>query len=327
MKQIIWYLTLMMSVLFLASGFSNAQVSDIQRQTIESLVEELISNDENLDYSVVFENLNELIENPLSINSASESELARIPFLTSFQIKNIQNYIKSYGKIVSIYEMRFIVGLTTDDILKLKPFLTFNSIDSTRFPGIGSIVKKSVQSLYLRTQWTVQPQKGFTPITDSLLALNPNARFLGNKYRYSVRYSYHYSNKIKAGFVAEKDAGEEFFRGSQKSGFDYYSATLQFHEFKKIKDLVIGDFNVRFGQGLVVWSGFGFNKSSFPLNVQKLGQGISKSSSFEENRFMRGIALSTRLACIDITGFYSNKKRDASLLQTDISDSLGIQTN
>ena len=60
-------------------------------------------------------------------------------------------------------------------------------------------------------------------------------------------------------FTGEKDAGEEFFQGSQKNGFDFYSAHLFVQGFGTIKQLAIGDFQAQFGQGLTFWSGLAFD--------------------------------------------------------------------
>ncbi len=56
----------------------------------------------------------------------------------------------------------------------------------------------------------------------------------------------------------EKDAGEEFFTGSNKQGFDYYSGHFYLKNISQnVHSVALGDFQVYFGQGLTIWGGFG----------------------------------------------------------------------
>ena len=96
----------------------------------------------------------------------------------------------------------------------------------------------------------IEDQEGFSAITDSALAASPNSRYLGGPNKSYNRIRYRYGNKISLGVTTEKDAGEEFFKGSQPNGFDYYSAHFYLRDIGKIKNLAIGDYHAQFGQGL-----------------------------------------------------------------------------
>ena len=56
---------------------------------------------------------------------------------------------------------------------------------------------------------------------------------------------------MSIGFTMEKDAGEEFFKGKQSTGFDFYSAHCYIRNLGILKSLAIGDYHVSFGQGLI----------------------------------------------------------------------------
>lgn len=61
-------------------------------------------------------------------------------------------------------------------------------------------------------------------------------------------YKYVYSNWLSYGFMVEKDWGEEFFKGSNFYGFDFYLAYVFFWDYSKcIKVIVLGDYVVSFG--------------------------------------------------------------------------------
>ena len=82
---------------------------------------------------------------------------------------------------------------------------------------------------------TLEKQDGFAPISDSALAESPNSRYLGDPNKIYSRYRFRFGNFVSWGITAEKDAGEEFFKGSQKQGFDYYSGHLFLRNIRKIK--------------------------------------------------------------------------------------------
>jgi len=153
------------------------------------------------------------------------------------------------------------------------------------------------------------------------LAENPDkSRYLGSQDKVYLRYNYQYKNKLYYGFTAEKDDGEQFFKGAQKYGFDYYSGHFQLNDIGKIKKVIVGDYVAQFGQGLTMWTGMGFGKTSSATNVIKKARGIQKYSSVNESAFMRGEAMSMQFGQFVITEFASYKPIDGSVTQA--SDSL-----
>jgi hypothetical protein len=81
--------------------------------------------------------------------------------------------------------------------------------------------------------------------------------------------------------------------------------------------MILGDYQVNFGQGLIVWSGFGLGKSSDAINIRKKEPTLRYYSSTDENNFMRGAATTITLGKLNITGFISHKNIDASLADTN----------
>ncbi|MEM6380464.1 MAG: helix-hairpin-helix domain-containing protein, partial [Bacteroidota bacterium] len=130
-----------------------------------------------------------------------------------------------------------------------------------------------------------------------------------------VRFRHAYENRLTYGFTAEKDEGEEFFTGSNRQGFDFYSAHLAVRNINRVvKDVVIGDYVVSMGQGLVLFSGFGNGKSSDVMNIKRNRRTIRSYSSVNEADFMRGAA--ARLGVhpnLECSIFASLRQRDANL--------------
>ena len=62
---------------------------------------------------------------------------------------------------------------------------------------------------------------------------------------------------------------------------------------KNIKAIAIGDFQASLGQGLTIWSGFGFGKSATVLNTKRQAIPIRAYTSVNENAFFRVLFLPT----------------------------------
>jgi len=298
-----------------------------ENQTIEDLIEDISANsDEELDYSTLYDDLNFFLTQPLNLNIATIEDFEKLQFLNELQIQNILSYIEKNGKMLTIYELQLIDGFEKEDIQRILPFVTIDVKREQAELNLIKALKYGQNEIFLRTQFVTQQQTGYIPIADSILAENPDKnRYLGNEYKYYVKYKYHYKNRLQWGVTMEKDPGEEFFKGTQKNGFDYYSAHLQIEDIGIVKRLVVGDFQLQFGQGLVLWTGMSSGKSSYPLNIKKKPQGIKKYSGADENLFMRGAGTIVKFGKLEVAGFYSSKMIDANVTTTDTIDNIEIQ--
>ncbi len=155
-----------------------------------------------------------------------------------------------------------------------------------------------------------------------------NKVYLGSPYRLYTRFRFRYRQNVSFGITAEKDEGEQFFKGQQSQGFDYYSAHLFLRDFGRLKALAIGDYQAQFGQGLTFWNGLAYSsKSSFTMNVKRNALGLSPYTSVNENLFLRGAAATYALGKnVEVTGFFSRKRIDGNVQGiTSLNDSLGSQ--
>jgi hypothetical protein len=89
---------------------------------------------------------------------------------------------------------------------------------------------------------------------------------------------------------------------------------------KWLDKLVIGDYNVEAAQGLALWSGLSFGKSSNVSAVRKQSRGLRPSTSMNEFGYLRGIAAEKKLGPVYATVFYSSTKRDGNAVFTDSLD-------
>jgi len=307
------------------NGFSQVPTDPYSEDNINQKIEDITENlnntensDEELDYTDLISELDFLKTNPLNINTANKEDLKQLYFLNDIQIHNLIEYIQKNGQLVSIYELQYVDGFDIKTINKIRAYI---DISETLKPHVTlpKMIKYGKNNLMIRYQQILEEQKGFTANDDT--SASPNSRYLGSPEKIYARYQFKYSNKLSFGITAEKDAGEEFFNGTQKNGFDFYSAHLFFKDFGKIKALAIGDYQVQFGQGLTLWSGLSFSGKSYDImNIKKNAQGIKKYSSTDENNFLRGIGTTVGIKNFDLSVFYSNKKIDASKIVSDTLD-------
>lgn len=287
--------------------------SEIQ-QRIEILMEEM---DEEVDVSELLMELEMLRQRPLSLNTANADDLRRIIFLNDIQINNLLLHRERFGNLISMMELQSIDGFDLETIHQIHPYITVEETVARRQLSLVDMLQQGRSQYFLRYQRLLQEQMGYSQIDSAELEANPNARYLGSPYRLYTRYRYTYYNNISLGITAEKDPGEEFFKGSQPQGFDFYSAHFYLRDVGRIKALSLGDYQVQFGQGTVLWSGLAFGKSSEAVNIKKNGLGLRQYTSVDENNFMRGAGATIALGNFEITGFYSGKTRDANVLEMD----------
>lgn len=291
-------------------------------QFIEELIEEMISLHATDIYpEIIYDDLLYYLSNPLNINEADENDLKRLHFINELQIANLLEYRRIHGDMITVYELLYVEGFSPYDVKKIEPFITLHKSTLSLPVSPQRVIRYGRHQLFLRMQRLLREQKGFAAISDSASGTGPNSCYLGSPLKIYNRYQFNYQRRVQTGFVGEKDQGEEFFKGTNPNGFDYYSGHLQINDTGKFKTIVLGDFQSSFGQGLVLWSGLALGKSSGILNIKKSFRGLQKYSSTNENIFFRGVGATYRISDnMEGSIFFSRKKIDAGV---SLKDSAG----
>lgn len=288
---------------------------DAKNQIIETRVEYLLENSdaEDADFLVLFDKLLYYFDKPLNLNRASFDELDDLTLLNDIQINNLLKHIQVNGKLITLEELQTINGFDLETIWLILPFVKVSgNVDDTK-ASFSQIMKYGKHQLFIRYTRVLEEQKSFSPTTDSALAANPNSRYPGSPDKLYTRYRFNYGTKISVGITAEKDAGEEFLKGNQPNGFDFYSAHFFIRDQKFIKQLALGDFQAQFGQGLTFWSGRAFGKTADIMLTKRNAQSLRPYTSVDENLFLRGGGTTIAIKNIEITAFGSSNKIDANL--------------
>ena len=310
-------------LIFLISSFSfYNSFGQIDRIDPETAIEALFAlPDGNLNYEELYERYLLLYENPVDLNTATYSDLKSLFAFSDDEIKTIISYRDSVQTIRSIYELAYIASLDQKKIQRISAFLTVQASPQLSGKQLWrSFMGQRQAYLIMRYERRLERSRGYKSSAPSF-AGDPNKLYL----RYRNRLDKHFS----VGLTTEKDPGEAFIfdRPTYRRGMDYWSAHLMLENKGKIKRLIIGDYQLQFGQGLIFNSGLGIGKGAETINtIEKVYNGIRPYTSVIEGGFMRGVAaMYTIDTNLSLTTFYSSLRQDARL--RTLSDSLFVFSN
>lgn len=283
-------------------SFPQTQNISLKNEIIERIAEAYAGvSEENIEMDILIDNLEKIAENPININTATKEELEDLNLLTAYQIENLITYRSNVGNIYTIYELVGIDGYNTNLISDLSNFIYAGDLKPIEN-------YKSRNEINLRTQYTLEESKGFK-----------EKQFQGIRPKLFLKYNYSKGEKFSAGFTAENDSGEEFFKGSNTQGFDFYSGHLCWNGQNLVKKIIVGDYQVKLGQGATIWAGYGKRKSSESISLRFGGQGIKPYTSSDENQFLRGGSVQLEKGNYNLLLFVSEKNIDANISDTDSS--------
>jgi len=300
MKQ--FSITFIFSVLILtAASFAQTDSSYLRtEEVLEDILQEPVGEFDNSD---LYEELEYLMQNPVDINSADISELQRLPGMDLASAEMIINHKKKYGYFFTIGELNMVQNLDNELIKKISPFITIKKVDLVADVDDKPVVDTfseflSNSGLLLRSRVSndLQTRKGFVA-----------GKFEGTKPKIYNRLLINHDKKYQLGILSEKDAGE-----SSLNEFTTYHLALS--DIGILHKAVVMDYFLEFGQGLTLWSPYGFSKGSDAVYpVKKKDRILRPYTSATEVNFFRGAAASIKLNNFIVSGFYSNNTIDANI--------------
>jgi len=254
----------------------------------------------------------------ININRLNAGDLTRIPFLTSLQINNLTEYVIQYGEVFSLYELQAVEGFDSVTIMKLHSYIEIGDPPPRVRLTPVNLIREGRHDLVLRYQQVLQQQAGYH-VADSIVAGGQGTFYIGSPQRYYFRYRYNFFDRVVIGFSGDKDAGEEFFQGSQPNGMDFYSGFVVIRNLKWVKQVVAGNFRASFGQRLT-FGGSSFGSSVGFGSTMIYNAGFSPSQSVCEYGQLRGVAVTLSTGPLEWSGFLSITRRDASIYLADTAD-------
>jgi hypothetical protein len=276
------------------------------------------SQDLDMNYEDLYENLVQLLAQPLNLNKATEEDLRFLNVLSELQINSLLNYRKENKRFISIYELQAVPELDLSTITNLAPFIKVDDPATAIDASIWKrVVTESDNYFLLRLGRTIEPSTGYHSV-------KPASTFAGSADNVYIRLRSSKPGDYSFGLTLEKDAGEAIVwkPGKHYYGADYISFHGQLQNKGKLKNLILGDFQCQFGQGQMLGGVYGMGKGGETITtVRRSNLGLLPFTSVNEAGSLRGIASTVEVVThFFLTGYYSYNRRDGGLSADTLAD-------
>lgn len=277
-----------------------------QKGDWEDILQEVIANDEEETYSwdQLYEALQDMEDQPLDLNTATDEEIGTIPFLTAKQVEDLCEYRYRYGPIVSLDEL---VAINSIDYYRRKlmryfTYVTDKTYAKDKFPSLSDVLKYGKNELTSLAKIPTYERKG------------DKKGYAGYPVKNWLRYNFTFGQYLKLGITAGQDSGEPFFSGVNKAGYDFYSIYAVVRNLGRFQTIALGKYKLSTGMGLVLNSNFSMGKLSVLSNLGRNINTIRAHSSTMEYGYFQGVAAKMDLSDkISATAFVSYRPYDATL--------------
>lgn len=300
---------------FLASIHLLAQ-QDSTRASIdlEQFAERMFQlQDADVNYEDIYESLLLFYTDPLNLNRASQAQLASLYILTPTQIQAFLAYRETNGKLLSIYELQAIEGFDVATIQLLLPFVSLEESSINQGSLMQRMFTENTNRYFLfRYTRFFEEQVGFQPDQEN--------GYLGDPFKLYGRFRSSRRDDFSYGFTFESDAGERIGFDGQPA-FDFTSAHIMIENQGPFQKILVGDYQVQAGQGLIFGAGFNAGKGAETVNTIKRNTlGIRPYTSVLETGFFRGGGIALERGDVQLTLFGSRLLQDGNIQTSESVD-------
>lgn len=269
---------------------------------------------DDIDLSEVSDAYAYYLQHKININQADYDVLSTVFHLSDYQVYHLKRYLELYGPMQSMYELMAVEGFNKETVMRLLPFVDFLAVQADVKSKVKEYLKYGENTILLRYTRVLEASKGF----------RGEKPYEGKQGYYLLKYAFNYQSRLRFGLTAEKDPGETFFKGSNPYGFDFYSFHFFYKGSKYLQAIALGDFNCRFGQGLVFSSGFRLPIASNATAAFSSTQIFTPYTSSNEHNYLRGAAVQLKYKHWSLSLFGSYRNKDANLSDTTLTDEINV---
>lgn len=297
---------------------SNKEVSEEIQDRMEEMA--LINEEETTEDESYLQDLDYFGRHPINLNTADRGTLERLNILNPLQMDNFISYRNLLGKFYSIYEIQAIPGWDIITIRRLLPFVRVSSPEL--LPSFIHRFRGGEHLLLARHTRVIEKSEGYLRDGNSGRSYYP-----GSPDKLLIRYRYQFKNQLQFGITTEKDAGEQFFSGHQKYGFDFYSLHFFARDIGIFKAVALGDYSINFGQGLTQWQSLSFAGPGDALIIKRQGEKLRPYVSAGEAIFNRGAGIVLAKNNWEGTFFLSFRNLDATIEKDTIDFATSLRVS
>jgi hypothetical protein len=297
---------ILLTLLLPATCFAQIDTNFTRINLEDHFIEEI----ESLDIEEESDFMEELAEiygtqEKINLNDLSPEIAFSILKMSDFQYYQLQKYISENGFLVTIYELVAVEGFTLEYVQQLEPYI-FVSAAKEKKRNLKTILKRPKQKLLMRYTQILEKKAGYDK--------NRKTHYVGTPQQYAFRYQFAASEHITFGFSGKKNAGEEYFKGSQKQGFGFYSLHLQVKNIGILQSIIVGDYRLHFGQGMIMGNGFLSNSSG---EIRKTGAVQRPVTAMSQSNFLRGITVQLGNYKFSGTVFFGYRFFDGNVVEIE----------
>ncbi len=260
---------------------------------------ETLGTDEGTNVGLVDEWIDRLME-PLNVNDASLDELMDLQNVSPADAVAIYKAVRRQGGIRGSRDLRAVPGLSDWGYRNARNYLGYEETAGSRGKLHGTYTFRSYNTPFF---------------TDDELAINPSL-MVDPRPDASHKLRLTYDHRFKGGLLWHRNLGEQTFyanHGSFKIPEMKWFAGIEKQQLGPmlLDRVYLGNYQVSFGQGVVMESGDYFSPRYSGFGFDKRITGIAPDLSRAQEFTLRGAAAETYLGPFKGTGFFSEQKKDA----------------
>lgn len=272
----------------------------------EEIARDLIEHGRTEEAEELYATVTGQVDQPVNLNGCSREELAATGIFSPFQVFAILDQRERYGPFLSIYELAAIPGINREFLEEIQPMISFSA---------GALHGPSV---HIDGNLLTNVSARLPRVSGMLLTGPEPAPYQGGLLKYTQRLQLNYGEKLSFGAAFEKDAGESW---TNRKRPEHLAGYLSFTPGGHIKELVIGNFRIHRGMGLVHGLGFNSRGTSKPLTGYRRSYGKPFASTLEYDYF-RGIYGQASAGKWEMDLFLSHQPADISFFRMEAKSGL-----
>ena len=257
--------------LFLVVRVASLKAQDFLRtQDFESFIEdygELYGDEQLSDW---YDELLEYWEQPLNLNTIDEESIRALPMLNLYEKESLIAYLQRYRPLHAVSELLLVKGWTPLTLQKVRSFVYVGD-------EMEQVSEQDKPHSLSFGRWQVKQKNNLR-----LGKIDGDSAYLGPRLSNAYQLSFQSKPQWQMGLSIDKDEGEAWM--------DHVGVHFEHKGNKCLQHLLLGDYRVNFGQGLLISSG------AFGGKSQALQQWLSGNLTFKvhkscaESGFYRGAA-------------------------------------
>jgi hypothetical protein len=286
---------LLLLLLGWAPSVLTAQQTPITSRDMEDL---MYTNETVVDPETLLQAYEGSGDHILDLNSASPEALRASGLLTPYQLHHLLIYREKYGEIYSLFELAVLPGFDSTKVEEIRSCVKLNTSQTS--PG-----KKPLRHMVL-----INMGKSF-PVSEAYQGYHSAGAvplYAGTPLKTCVRIRSQAWSHVALALTYEKDAGEPFLYRKRPQ---FLSAYLAYKGEGSLRHLVLGNYKLNQGLGLVNGAGFFHRPGNLRVDLQSLSR-IRPYASKTESMYEQGLACQLEIKKLQLLMWASYRKINLS---------------